>query len=605
MRAARIIVGVAFLAAQVSFAQITVGENTQLKAGGLATFGYAGDYGNDIPSNHGLNFGMSGELTGSYYNPNFLNFSVLPYYNRSRNDSEFQSLSNASGIAGTANLFTGSNYPGTVSYHYDANNTGTFGAPGVANFTTHGNGQGFGIGWSALVPGLPTLSVGYSQGSGNATVYGSNETTTSDTKNFNLHSNYLLEGFRLSGFFDRNSYNNHFPQFLSGGQEAVSDTAGHDFGFSATHQLPFNGTFYANYTRATSTSNYDSENESKNHYTDDSVNSGVSFHPIAKLGLFFNENYTSNLNGYFSQALGTVGAIPVNFGSNSNSLTLGGGATYQLTSFIWSQGQVIHYDQHYFGQDYRATFLSGSIGMSKRLWDTLAFSATVVDNYIDRSGTNGMGFVANVNAFHRFGAWQTSGNFNYAQNVQSYLVTYTTSSYNYSANVHRRFPHHTQWTSAFNGSHSGLTQNAGDSSHAENFSTSFSMRTLSFTGNYGQSHGLSFLGINGLQPVPITPGLEGSIVFNGDSYGGGVSWTPVRRMILSASYNRGISSTFGSSFPSHNNTEVFNTQLQYHLRRIGFQAGYTKFIQGISVTGLPAANTNSFFVGLSRWFDFF
>ena len=45
-----------------------------------------------------------------------------------------------------------------------------------------------------------------------------------------------------------------------------------------------------------------------------------------------------------------------------------------------------------------------------------------------------MGFVGNVNFFHSIKGWQTSGVFSYAQNVQSLLVTYTTSYYNYSAN---------------------------------------------------------------------------------------------------------------------------------------------------------------------------
>ena len=76
-------------------------------------------------------------------------------------------------------------------------------------------------------------------------------------------------------------------------------------------------------------------------------------------------------------------------------------------------------------------------------------------------------------------------------------------------------------------------------------------------------------------------------------------------MILSANYSRSLSDTLSSTSFSRNNTEVFNTQLQYHLRRIGLQAGYTRFIQGISASGLPAANTNAYFVGISRWFDFF
>lgn len=55
---------------------------------------------------------------------------------------------------------------------------------------------------------------------------------------------------------------------------------------------------------------------------------------------------------------------------------------------------------------------------------------------------------------------------------------------------------------------------------------------------------------------------------------------------------------------SHNNAEIFNAQLQYHVRRIGLQAGYTQFTQGISIVGTPATSS-SYFVGFTRWFDFF
>src|ERR1017187_66475 len=176
--------------ASLASAQVQIGENTQLHSGALLTMGYAGDYGNDIQSSHGLNFGASGNIDGSYYNPNFLNFNATPYYNQSKADSDFQSLTSASGVAATANFFTGSHFPGSVTYRYDYNSTGTFGLASTPNFTTQGNGQGFGVNWSALLPDWPTLSVGYQQGSGNSTLYGTDQERSSDQRLFNVHSSY-------------------------------------------------------------------------------------------------------------------------------------------------------------------------------------------------------------------------------------------------------------------------------------------------------------------------------------------------------------------------------------------------------------------------------
>ena len=147
---------------------------------GTVTVGYSGDYGNQIQSSHSLVVGANGEINGYYYNPNFLNFTITPYYNQSRADSNYQSLTNASGVAASANFFTGSHFPGSVSYRYDYNSTGTFGLPSTPNFTTQGNGQGFGVNWSALFNGWPTLSVGYQQGSGSGTLYGTDQESSSN-----------------------------------------------------------------------------------------------------------------------------------------------------------------------------------------------------------------------------------------------------------------------------------------------------------------------------------------------------------------------------------------------------------------------------------------
>ena len=154
MKWAAICVGSLMLlaAAPRASAQVQLGDELRMNASGLLTFGYNGNYGNVISSNHGLNFGADGNLSGSYHDPNFLNFTVSPYYNQSRANSSFQSLTDSSGVTGTVNFFSGSHFPGYASYRYDHDSTGTFGVIGQPNFTTVGNGQGFSVGWSELLP---------------------------------------------------------------------------------------------------------------------------------------------------------------------------------------------------------------------------------------------------------------------------------------------------------------------------------------------------------------------------------------------------------------------------------------------------------------------
>jgi len=588
----------------------TIGENTHLNAAGMVSFGYAGDYGDAIPSSHGLNFGLNGSANGYYYNPNFLNFNVAPYYNQSRNDSDSQSLTGATGVSGSANIFSGSEFPGSVNYNYSRNSTGTFGLAGLPNFTTVGNSQGFGIGWSALVPGLPTLSAGYSQGEGNSNIFGTSEQADSSSKLFNLRSTYHLAGFSLNAFYAHQDLNSHSPEFLTTEPGmATQESSGQSEGIGATHNLPLHGTFYASYNRSTINDDFSdglTTQPNVSRYTTDSETTGVTIHPTNKLSFSASEEYLGDLSGYIAQSLNPNGApvLGVNLGGGTHSLTMGGGVSYQITNNLASSAQATHYNQTYLGQTHTGTFLSGTVSYGKRLFNMFSFSANVIDSSIDEQN-NALGFVGNVNYFRRIKGWETSGNFSYAQNVQTILITYTTSYYNYNAMVHRRFGAGLRWhwSAGFGGSHTGLSQIAGTTNHSDSYSTTFGNRRFNLQGNFTQGIGQSILGGGGLLGVAPTPGLTNLVLFNGESYGGGISSALVRNLVLSGNYSRAISNTLALT-TSHNDTQIYTAQLQYHLRRIGFQAGYTRFTQGISILGLPASTT-SYFVGFSRWFDLF
>ncbi len=623
MKIANRIVGLMILAmAQMLVAQqqqpLSVGENTKLDAGALATFGYQGSYGDGLESNHGLQFGFDGRVSGYYYNPNFLSFNITPYYDQSRDDSSSQSLTGSSGIIGSANFFTGSKFPGSVSFNYTRNTTsevglgGNGGPPNLTNqpnITTLGTGHGFGISWSALVPDWPTLTVAYTQGSGSGTLFGTSQDSDSSTRMFNVHSGYQFRGWGLAAFYNHNTMSSEFPQFL-GGEGSTSHSSDNDFGFGTHHILPEHGYFSANYSRASQSSTYSLDEPQNGNsggtesYTDTTENANATFHPTLKFSWNINESYTSNLSGYLAQNLSNNGApgAQVDLGTKPYSLTFAGQANYNFTNYLIGSVQGTYYDQHYFGQSYTGEFLSGNVNYGKKLWDTFTFSASVIDSSGDLNN-NSLGFGGTVNFFRRFKGWSTSGQFSYGQNVQTVLATYTTSGYGYSANVRRGLPHGIAWISSFSGSHSGLTNNPGSSSSSESYSTSFSMRRFQVSSYYGKSNGVSVLGAAGVVTPAPTPGLTNYYMFNGSSYGGSISGSPLPRLSLSGTYTRAISNTIANT-DSHNNLEIYNAQMQYHLRRIGLLSGYTRYTQGISAVGAPATST-SFYVGVSRWFDFF
>jgi hypothetical protein len=600
-----------FASAQAARAQVQIGDDLRMNMNGLLMGGYSANYGDAIPSSHGLNFGGSAQLNGNYYNPNFLNFSVTPYYNQNRANSSFQSLTDTTGIDGVVNLFTGSRFPGYASYHYDRNSTGTFGLIGAPNFTTIGNSQGFGVGWSALLPGWPTLSVSYSQGSGTGTIYGTNDLSNSSTKTLNVRSGYVWAGWRLNANYDYISINSNVPTFLSGETgNSFYSSSGSDIGVNATHELPWHGSVALGYIHSNYSGNFGSSLATDTGLTNYTINEQtalVSFHPTTKLTLFTNEAFTDNLNGFLYQNIANGGnGVPiVQQNSTTNSLTVTSGANYNFTRNLYGLAQINYFDQTYLGHTYDGTFFIGTVGYGKRILDTFTVSASLVESTNEFSN-NSLGFIGNLNAFHHFGPWEFSGGFSYAQNVQTLLVTYTTSYYNYSANLHRRLGRGMQWTGAFNGNHSGFSQDVGTTNHSESFSTSLALQRINFTANYGKSYGQSILTSSGIVPI-TTPGLppEGIIIYNGESWGAGVALTPIPRLTISGSYAHATSETLSATTPSNNRTEVFYSQLQYRLRQITVLAGYTKFSQGISASGIPPANEYSYFIGVRRSFNFF
>ena len=115
-----------------------------------------------LGSDHSIVGAGQADLSGFYYNPNFLSFDVQPFYNQSRLNSTFQSLTAASGVTASAKIFGGSHFPGSISYSTTYNSSGNFNVPGLANYTTHGNNDTLAINWGVHLDHLPSLNFSFS-----------------------------------------------------------------------------------------------------------------------------------------------------------------------------------------------------------------------------------------------------------------------------------------------------------------------------------------------------------------------------------------------------------------------------------------------------------
>src|ERR1019366_2320981 len=99
--------------------------------------------------------------------------------------------------------------------------------------------------------------------------------------------------------------------------------------------------------------------------------------------------------------------------------------------------------------------------------------------------------------------WKVSGSFGYAQNVQTLLVTYMNSYYNYSGSARHRWG---KFNVSFGGgaSRTALTAEPDTANSSENFTTSVSYSPwFTASGTYSKASGQALATGSGLIPVPI------------------------------------------------------------------------------------------------------
>jgi hypothetical protein len=589
-------------------AQMEIGDNVKMNMNGTLGFGYGGNFGSLGQNSHSINLNGNGMLAGSYYNPSFLSFTVQPYYNRNQNNSDTQSIFDESGVTANVNLFSGSHFPGFVSYGRNFNGSGEFGIPGVAGLTTQGSGQSFTVGWSALLPNLPTLSATYMTNGTSSTVLGADGDIHSRTHLFTLNSTYKLVGFDLTGFYTHQSLGLTTPAFLGVDNSATeSSSSSSNYGFLASHRLPLSGTFSAGWNRTT----FDNGNQvGSNSGSTNTTDAMATINPTSRLNVFGEIRYTSNLVGALQQSLVNSGGtlVPLIGGAESHAFGTSAFANFSIGHGFMLRGRVSHQSQHFNGQNYDFTQYGGTVSYnySRPLFGLLYFSFGMVDN-AQQNANNGLSFTGNVGMQKRFGAWETSADFAYAQNVQTLIATYTTNSINYGGYVRYRFNPNTYWSVTYRGAQAGLLQDQSSNSHSNYVSTNLGWYRYTLTGSYSTSHGRTILTAGGLlNPSPV-PGitLDELVLFNGRSYSVGVGASPLRRMVLTVNYTNATSDTLSTVRSSFNDTERYYSRLDYNLRKIVLRAGYTRAHQSISASGLPPTTINTYFVGISRWFNIF
>lgn len=554
-------------------------------------------------------FGGTGTLSGFYYNPNFLSYTISPYVNQARDNSSFQSISDASGVNVNTSIFAGSKFPGSITYAKADNSEGNYAIPGLANYTTKGNSDTFGVSWSEILPDLPSLSASFQMADNQYSIYGANDSGSTNSRSFSLRSAYMISGFNLSGYFTDGDSHSDIPQLLQGSSQAETATStDRGFGFAVGHQLPLHGGFSATANRSDVDSNFLGYSYNG---TIDTYSGTASFQPTQKFHFSLSTGYSDNLSGTLYQAITGAGGVitPPSQGQGSNSLDLQGNASYSVMQNMQALGSVDYRQQSFLGKDYSADSYGGGITYGRVLFGgNLNTAGTITENMVSTSSAKELGFSSTINYNKRFDGWTASVFANYAQNVQTLLISYMSSFYGYGGNLRRRWGKF-GWTAGASVNKTGLTEQAGTTSSGESYNTSVGYSNwINLNATYSKADGNGIETAVGLAATPTPqPVLDPSdlIVFGGKSYSFGLASNPKRRLTIAGSFARAYGNSNVLGILSSNNTEQINVLFQYQFRKMYMTGGYSRLDQGFSVSGTPPEKVSAFYIGVSRWFNFF
>jgi len=590
-----------------ALSQVKTGDFGSSLSGNFST-GYTADYGNLTSSDHGWTVGGVANYSGYFYKPSFLAYNASVYLNQSRANSDYQSISNASGAIVTANIFSGSRFPGSISYSKAYNSDGSYSVPGLSNYVTHGNSDAFAINWGEDIPGVPTFSAGFQTGSSQYSVYGTSANGNNSYHSLNFNSNYSLAGFNMGAFYTLGGSHSLIPEVIVGQTETESHSNNDAFGFNASHRLPWRGIVSTAITRTGWGSQYLGTNTSGNI---DLLTAVATVQPTNRLALSTSLNYSDNLSGQLLESVVATGAaLPgVNTNESSNSLELMSVASYVLAKNLQTSAYVERRTELFLGTDYGVTSYGGSASFAHPVFaGNFNASVNVNGNTSDQTGENTLGFSTTENYSSELRGWHLTGAFGYSQNVQTLLITYMNSSFNYSGSARRRWGQFSMSVGA-GSSRTALTQDAGTADSSTSYNATFGYgKWLTANGSYSKASGQAIATAAGLIPIPIpSPTLPSNLVsiYGGEGYSVGMSSTPLKGLVLSGSWSKSSSNTAGDGVASTNNNDEYNALIQYQVRKLSFTSGYARLGQGFSGSGTQPEVISSYYFGVSRWFNFF
>jgi hypothetical protein len=151
---------------------------------------------------------------------------------------------------------------------------------------------------------------------------------------------------------------------------------------------------------------------------------------------------------------------------------------------------------------------------------------------------------------------------------------------------------------------------AGSSSSSERWTGGLTFNTYNVNGFYSKSDGTALFTPTGLVAIPsnLPPTLFGPnelIVFGSNAWGINGGGVFMRRLTFSVGYADSNGSTVDPAIRTYTSTQLYNGIMQYRMRKIYLNAGVTRLRQSVGTAGTAPVTVMSYYVGFSRWFNFF
>jgi hypothetical protein len=365
---------------------------------------------------------------------------------------------------------------------------------------------------------------------------------------------------------------------------------------------------YANYGSSTVNTSYLGTRSS---YTVGNFNSAAAFQPTQKFQFSVDMTYSNNLSGTIEQEVLAAGGAVAHSSQSapSHSFSFTGAGSYRLIANMQVQAEAERRVEEYNGISLGANSYYAGVNYWQYLFGGRISSSLILeDATTDGSSANSLGFNVNTTYNRRIGRWHVDGSFNYNQNVQTLLITSTTSQYGYGGSVGRRW-RLLNYSLSGGVSSSGLTGQSGTTSDSKSVSTGLGVGSwINFGASYSESSGNGILTASGIAPTPPgvpVPPATAMLLYGGKSYSYSVGGSPTHRLTVSAAFAHSDSDTGSGTASSVNETKIFTTLIQYQFRKMYLTGGFSQLTQGFSASTTVPQTVSSFYIGISRWFNFF